>query len=196
VAAITAATVVIVGVEQGIILAIAISILEHIHHSYRPHDTLMARADDGAIHTAPLADGTQLLPGLAAYRFGASLYYANAARFTEEIMELSAHADPPLRWVAVVGSAIGDIDYSGADAMRQVHEELEGHQVTLVLADMGPGIRKLLDAYGLTDRIGLDHIFDSIGDAIAAYQRLGPSRPASAAGDAPPRPTGDAPSGA
>ena len=88
VAAITAATVVIVGVEQGIILAIFISILEHIHHSYRPHDTLMARADDGAIHTAPLADGTQLLPGLAAYRFGASLYYANSARFTEEIMEL------------------------------------------------------------------------------------------------------------
>ena len=68
VAAITAATVVIVGVEQGIILAIAISIIEHIHHSYRPHDTLMARADDGrdphgpARRRHPVAAGPGCLP--------------------------------------------------------------------------------------------------------------------------------------
>ena len=43
VAAITAATVVIVGVEQGIILAIALSIVEHIYHSYRPYDTRARR---------------------------------------------------------------------------------------------------------------------------------------------------------
>ncbi len=52
VAAITAAVVVVVGVEQGILLAMALSIVEHIYHSYRPYDTLIvdygrARPDDG-----------------------------------------------------------------------------------------------------------------------------------------------------
>ncbi len=185
VAAITAATVVIVGVEQGIILAMALSIVVHIYHSYRPHDTLLRRDDDGSIHTAALADGTQLLPGLAAYRFGANLYYANASRFTEEIMDLVEAADPPLRWLALVGSAVGDVDYSGADSMRQVREELERKNVTLVLVDVSPEVRSQVDAYGLTEPIGEGNIYPSIRELEAAYRRLGP--PATPpAGDAPP----------
>ena len=37
VALVTAATVVFVGVEQGIILAVVISLLQHVRRSYRPH---------------------------------------------------------------------------------------------------------------------------------------------------------------
>ena len=174
VAAITALTVVVIGVEQGILLAIALSIVVHIYHSYHPYDTLIRRDDDGSIHTAALADGTQLLPGLAAYRFGANLYYANASRFTEEIMDLVEAADPPLRWLALVGSAVGDVDYSGADSIRQVREELERKDVTLVLVDLSPVVRRQLDAYGLTAKIGEGNIYRSVRDLEAAYQRLGP----------------------
>ena len=189
VAAITAATVVIIGVEQGIILAMALSIIEHIYHSYRPHDTLVRLDDDGSIHTAALADSTQLLPGLAAYRFGANLYYANASRFTEEIMELVEAADPPLRWFALVGSALGDVDYSGSDSIRQVREELQRKNVTLVLADVSPVVQGQLRAYGLTEQIGEGNIYRSVRELIAAYQRLGP--PATTT-----PPTGDAPASA
>jgi high affinity sulfate transporter 1 len=186
VAAITAATVVIVGVEQGIILAIALSIIEHIHHSYRPHDTLIRRDDDGSIDTAALADGTQLLPGLVAYRFGANLYYANASRFTEEITDLVEAADPPLRWFALVSSAIGDVDYSGSDSIRQVRQELERKNVTLVLVDISPEVRTQLGAYGLTDQIGEGNIYRSIRELEAAYGRLGPLATPPPASDAPP----------
>ena len=99
VAAVTAATVVIVGVEQGIILAMVLSIVEHILHSYRPYDTLVVETDEHGIRTAPLEGGGQMAPGLAVYRFGSGLYYANAARFTAEIMGVVEHADPPSgRW--------------------------------------------------------------------------------------------------
>ena len=46
VAALTAATVVIVGVEQGIILAIVLSIVVHIQHSYHPYDRLLSLTAD------------------------------------------------------------------------------------------------------------------------------------------------------
>ena len=115
VALITAAVVVVVGVEQGIILAMALSVIEHIDHSYHPYDALLARTPKGHLAVAPLEQRTQAAPGLAIYRFGAGLYYANASRFTEEILELAEGADPPLRWLAVSGAAIGDIDFSGAD---------------------------------------------------------------------------------
>jgi MFS superfamily sulfate permease-like transporter len=60
VAFITAVTVVVVGVEQGIILAMALSIIEHIYHSYRPYDTLVGRSPDGEVALTPLADRTEL----------------------------------------------------------------------------------------------------------------------------------------
>ena len=82
--------------------------------------------DDGqhGITTAPVDGGAQLAPGLVVYRFGAGLYYANASLFTEEITAIVERADPPLRMLVVLGSAIADVDYSGSDTLRQVHEEL------------------------------------------------------------------------
>ena len=181
VALLTAATVVVVGVEQGILLAIILSIVVHLYHSYRPHDTLLGFAADGHLHSSPPSEGTQLAPGLVVYRFGASLYYANATRFTAEIVDIVENADPPLRWFALAASAIGDIDYSGADSLRAVHEELAARGVSFVLVDVDPPVRTLLDRYGLTEKIGAARIFETIGDAADAYARAtGDDAPADA----------------
>ncbi len=123
------------------------------------------------------------------YRFGASLYYANATRFTAEIMDIIENADPPVRWFAVAASAIGDIDYSGADSLRSVQEELAARDIIFGLLDVDPKVRTQLDRYGLTEKIGAARIFETIGDAADAYARAtGDRRPADAV-----EPTGASP---
>jgi MFS superfamily sulfate permease-like transporter len=171
VAFLTAAVVVIVGVEQGIILAIVLSIIIHIEHSYHPYDRLVSLTPGGGTTSAPLATGTQALPGLLIYRFGASLYYANTTRFTAEIIDLVTKADPPLKWFGLSASAIGDIDYSGADAIRAVVEDLRGRGVTFVMAEVDMEVQALLDAYGLTDRIGKENIYPTSHDIADAFGR-------------------------
>lgn len=188
VALITAATVVVVGVEQGIILAMALSIIVHLYHSYRPYDTLLALTPDGTPGPVPLTGRAEVAPGLVIYRFGASLYYANASRFTEEIMDVVEAGDPPLRWLGVSGSSIGDIDFSGADTIHQVKEELERRGVTFAICDPNPKVRAQLDAYGLAEKIGTDRIFATAVDLLRAYRAsagVAPSDAAPAAG-APP----------
>ena len=172
VAAVTTLTVVVVGIEQGIILAIGLSIIEHVYHSYKPSDHLLAQGPDGLPRLTPVGSGTQALPGLAIYRFGASLYYANTARFTEEVVGLAENASPPLRWLAISGSVIGDIDYQGSQTVLAVKGELDRLGVTLVLCDVDPSVRRELDAYGLTAAIGEDHLFDSVSEVLAAYRQL------------------------
>jgi MFS superfamily sulfate permease-like transporter len=174
VAAVTTLTVVVVGIEQGIILAIALSIVEHVYHSYKPSDHLLALGPDGLPRAAEIESGTQLAPGLAVYRFGASLYYANTTRFTEEVVGLAENASPPLRWLAISGSVVGDIDYQGSQTILAVKGELDRLGVTLVLCDVEPRVRKELDAYGLTAVIGEDHLFDSPSEVLAAYRQLPP----------------------
>jgi len=174
VALITAATVVVVGVEQGIIVAMALSVIEHISHSYRPFDSLLTWDKDNSRQLEPLEGNAQAVPGLAIYSFGASLYYANSSRFTEELMALVEDADPPLRWLAISCSAMGDVDYSGADAVSKLVDELSGKGITLALCDVSPQLRKLLDAYELTSKIGADKIFGTAKELTQAF-RAAPS---------------------
>ena len=79
----TAIVVVLVGVEQGIILAMVVSLLRIVRHSYHPHTAVLVRDDSGIWRSIPAAAGALTEPGLVIYRFGAALFYANAGRFSD-----------------------------------------------------------------------------------------------------------------
>ncbi len=106
-ASLTAAIVVVVGVEQGIILAMLLSILLHMRHSYRPTDLVLVPDVGGTLRFAPLDSGGQVKPGVVAYHFGASLYFANAASFSEEVLKIVAEATPPVEVLLIDFSAVG-----------------------------------------------------------------------------------------
>src|SRR5208337_5233608 len=74
VALITAATVVLVGVEQGILLAMFLSLVSRTRHGYRPKNAVIVEAQPEGWKTEPVATQGQLLPGLLAYRFNHSMY--------------------------------------------------------------------------------------------------------------------------
>ncbi len=162
----TAATVVVAGVEQGIFLAMALSVVEFLYHSYRPYNALLTLSEHGHLQYAAPSARAEAAPGLVVYRFGATLYYANASRFTEEAFELFEAAEPPLRWLCLAAGAIGDVDYTGAEAIRQLHGELARSGVQLLACDLSPQVRAELDAYGLTELIGAGNVLDDVHDVV------------------------------
>jgi high affinity sulfate transporter 1 len=172
VALITAATVVFVGVEQGILLAIVVSILDHIRRSYHPNDTVLVRQPSGHWKAMPLTTPEETEPGLVVYHFGASLYYANANRFSEEVLELVAGHRPAVRWLAVDCGTIADIDYSASQTVRRLHDQLKDKDVTLVLCDVADTVRSLLARYGLTELIGEGRIYEGVPDVLEAFRAV------------------------
>ncbi|MDD1670882.1 MAG: SulP family inorganic anion transporter [Methanomicrobiales archaeon] len=169
VALVTAATVIFIGVGQGIAIAVAASIIAHLRHSYRPLNSLLVPTPEGAIRTIPLADGQQALEGLIMYRFGADLYFANEKRFIEEIISLARDADPPLRWFCISAANIGDVDYSGAETLKRVHEELAKRGIVLVMSDVKEPVLAKLKRDGIVETIGREYIFESAYDVIRIY---------------------------
>ncbi len=103
------------------------------------------------------------------YRFGASLYYANTSRFTEELATLVEDADPPVRWIAIDAEAISDIDLQAADAVRVLREELTGRNVTVVLCRISPAVQQLLDAYDLVSGPNAIQVFADVTAVVDAY---------------------------
>ena len=174
VALLTALTVIFISVGWGIAIAIVLSILAHLRHSYRPVNVLLFLTPQGRWDSAPLATGTQAVPGLAVYRFGANLYYANENRFTEDVHDLVKRASPPLRWLCLSALMIADIDYSASEALKQMRGELREHGVELVMSDVEDHVVQQLERDGIAEMIGRDHFFDSFRDTVAAYQESHP----------------------
>ena len=169
VAFVTAVTVVVVGVEEAILLAIVLSIIEHLSHAYHPFDTTLAISPDGHLQVSPVDSGVilQAAPGLVIYAFGASLYYANATRFTEEVTRILDQSDPPIEWFCLSGAAVSDVDYTGTEAVRQVIGEVKKRGATFVVVQMPPKLLAHAGQYGLQGTI--DGQYDSVEDVVQAF---------------------------
>lgn len=170
VALITTMTVVVIGVEQGITVAIVLSIIAHLRHSYRPLNLLLVPKTGGAMRTIPIEEGQQAVEGLLIYRFGSNLYFANENSFTEEIIAL-AKKDGSLKWLCISATNIGDVDFTATEALKKVYTQLQKMSITLVLSDIVQPVMNELDRDGITRMIGRENIFESVQDVIEAYKK-------------------------
>jgi SulP family sulfate permease len=170
VALLTAITVIVIGVEQGIAIAIVLSIIAHLRHSYKPLDLLIVPKAGCGMKTVPLESKQQAIEGLLIYRFGSNLYFANENRFAEEIITLAKNTDS-LRWFCISATNIGDVDFTSTETFKKVYTQLNEMDVTLVLSDVVQPVMNELDRDGITEMIGSKHIFESVQDVLEAYKR-------------------------
>src|SRR5580700_7384627 len=168
----TAAVVVLVGVEQGILLAMVLSLLRIVRNSYRPHTGVLVVNEGDIWHIVPAVPGTVTRPGLVIYRFGAGLFYANAGLFADQIRGLVVPTLSPVRWLIVDAEAITNVDYTAARTVRQLHKELVDRRVVLVFARASLSLKADLDLHLLTQVIGPAQFFERIHDAAAAFTKL------------------------
>jgi SulP family sulfate permease len=168
VALLTAVAVVGLGVEYGIALAIIASIVDHLRHSYSPLNRVLVKSPEGHWQPVPCGPGTRTEEGLVVYRFGTSLYYANAGRLAEDVAALVGHGGP-LRWMVIDCAAIGDVDYTASAVLVKVVEHVHQHHVHLVLSSVLGPVRQQLDRYGISKALGQDAYFETPGEALEAF---------------------------
>jgi MFS superfamily sulfate permease-like transporter len=169
VALLTALTVVFVGVEQGILLAIVLSLIDHTKRGYKPKNVVLERTDDGHWVSHPVSSKAQAIPGLMIYRFTHSMYYANARQLSEEMMALMNTAQPPLRWFCIDASAVPDVDYSAAETLKSLFAALQERGIRLVVAqvlDVDPD-----DRYEMQKLFGEDALYNTLDEVVEAYQQ-------------------------
>jgi SulP family sulfate permease len=168
VALLTAAAVVILGVEYGIALAIIASIVDHLRHSYGPFNSVLVKSPEGHWQTDPVVPGARTEEGLVVYRFGTSLYYANASKLMENIAALVAHGGP-LRWLVIDCAAIGDVDYTASAVLAKVVEHVHQHHVRLAFSSVLGPVREQLDRYDISKALGPGAYYDTPGEALEAF---------------------------
>ena len=169
VAALTALAVVVLGVEQGIVLAFAASIVDHLRHSYAPSNRLLAPAGAGRWRSLPVVPGGRSIDGLVVYRFGSSLYYANARQLLSDVSMVTGSGPPPT-WFCLDGVVVEDVDYTAGAMLVALHARLRRAGVRMVLCEIHDAVRTQLDAYGLSALVGADAYFPTPADVQAAWE--------------------------
>jgi sulfate permease, SulP family len=166
----TAASVVLFGVEDGIMLALVLSLLQHVRHSYRPPVGVETPTADGHWQMSPLEPGHMAAPGLLVYWFGSDLFYANIDRFAAQVHKLVTESHSPVRWLVVDAGAITSVDYTAGSALKELVKELARNGVTLVFAHISQTLKRDLDRQGLTEAIGPNRLFETLRECLAAYE--------------------------
>jgi len=169
VALVTTVAVVVLGVEYGIVLAIIASIVDHLRHSYNPLNSVLIKSPEGHWRPVPVEPGARTEGGVVIYRFGTSLYYANASRLAEDVSALLGKGGP-LRWMVLDCAAIGDVDYTASAVLLKLVEHVHEHHVHLVLSSVLGPVRNRLDLYGISKALGDDAYFGTPTEALEAFQ--------------------------
>jgi high affinity sulfate transporter 1 len=141
----------LVGVEQGILLAVVVSLVNRFRAEYHPYDEVLLA--DGAV--SPRLQGRlrtlpdDRLDGIVVYRFGSSLFFANALRFEERVRQVIAECARPVKVFVIYANAITNIDVTGAETLRALALELQRRGIRLVLTDLSDPALGIVQASGL-----------------------------------------------
>jgi len=177
-AAVTLLTVVLVGVEQGIGVAVGLAILDRIRLSARPQLHVLGRLPGTTSwQRSALDPSAEQVPGIMVALFATPIWYANAVRFRDEVSEALAHAPGPVRVFVLDTIGMSDIDFTGTSAMSQVIDLCEREDIAFGIARSGVHLHDSLRRSGLAARIGEDHFFTSVNEAVTALAD-GPPQPA------------------
>lgn len=168
----TAAAVVLLGVERAIILAMMLSLIDHVRRGYRPHNSVIVRGEDGHARLLPVERGGEYAPGLLVYRFGHSMYYANAEVLSDEVAALTGSSAPPLRWFVIDFDAVDDVDFTAGEALDAIRRSLAEKRIALKFLRPSPPVAAQLRRYGLVeDRAGTAPMFSSIREMRRAFEQ-------------------------
>jgi high affinity sulfate transporter 1 len=161
----------LLGVLEGIAVAVALSILNVFRRAWWPYQTTLGRVPGmPGQHDRELHPEAEQLPGLVIFRFDAQLFFANARTFRDQIRRLAAR-EPRPHWIIIAAEPITDVDTTAADMLADLDEELNANGTFLVFAELKDPVRAKLERYELIGPLDPAHFFPTIDAAVDAFRR-------------------------
>ena len=165
---ITLLTVALIGVEQGIVVAVALAILDRTRLSARPQLHVLGRIPHTTSWAPVGAEQAAQLPGVLVVLFATPLWYANAVHFRAQLQVALTRAIGTPSVVVLDTIGMTDLDYTGSRALSEALDELERKHISFAVARAGEHVRQSLAKSGLLKRIGEDRLFPSVDEAVTA----------------------------
>jgi len=162
----------LIGVLQGIVVAVALSVVYIFKRAWAPYSAILGRAPGvPGYHDIGRYPDAEQVPGLLIIRWSAPLFFANANQFRDRIRDLVKASTPPPRWVLVAAEPITDIDTTAGSMLADLDLELNTAGIHLAFAELQSSVRDYIVQYGLLETIDQEHLYGSVTKAVEAFER-------------------------
>jgi high affinity sulfate transporter 1 len=179
---VASAGVILLGVLQGIVVAVSLAILLFFRRNWWPHGAVLGRVGDvEGWHDVGAHPDAEQLPGIVVYRWEAPLFFANAGEFRQQIRRLAREREP--RWIVLQCEAISDVDVTAGEMLEDLDDELNDQGIHLAFAELRGRLQELILQYGLMDTLDRDHFYPTLEAALTAIGQPAPAAPGRAEPD-------------
>ncbi len=171
------AGVLVFDILYGVLLAVALSVMEMLVRVARPHDAVQGLVPGLAgMHDVDDYPQARTVPGLVVYRYDSPLFFANAEDFRRRALAAVEQQDGPVAWFVLDTEANVEVDITALEAVERLRQELQARGIVFALARVKQDLLDDLTAFGLAAEVGADRIFPTLPTAVAAYEkwRAGP----------------------
>jgi high affinity sulfate transporter 1 len=162
----------LVGVLQGIVIAIIISIFQVFERTWRPYAAVLGKPEGvPGYHDITRFPEASQIPGLLLIRWDAPFIFANANLFRKKLRKLISNTNPRPLWIIITAEPVTDIDTTAGEMFVDLDLELNAAGIHLVFAELKDAVKQKIERYGLLDTIDRRHFYPTIEVAVDEFQR-------------------------
>jgi len=170
--AITFAATLLLGIEEGIGVGVALSLLSFIQQASRPHMARLGQLPGAEVfRNVDRFPDAEIIPGVVIFRVDASLFFGNVDVVHDAIEDVMR--DPTDTRVLILDLyPVNRIDSTALHSLAKMQTNLKDRGVTLLFSGVKGPVRDAMLKSGLTEQVGKGHFFDNIFGASQTARRL------------------------
>lgn len=160
------------GIEQGIGIGVILSLALLIFKTTRPHIAILGKVPDSRFYrNTDRFDNLEVRPDVMILRFDAQLYFANINYFSAKVDEFAEQKGKGLKMIIINAESINNMDSSAVKAVEDMVMDYRAQGIEFAFASVKGPVRDAMSKAHLIEKIGENHFFMSIQDAIDDYDQ-------------------------
>ena len=156
------------GVLAGVIIGVVLSLAWLVYISATPDMPVLGRVQGTqAFRSVAAHPDVETYPGLLIVRFDAGLFFASSDALGDGLRRLAQDAEPPYEVIVISFEGIDFIDSQGSATFAQILQLATTYGIDVRIARVKPAVLDVLRRDGVADRLGADHIYPNLYEAVS-----------------------------
>lgn len=160
------------GIEQGILVGVGLSLIMVIYQTTRPHVAVLGKIPNSDYYRnidrfSNITESEDIL----ILRFDAQLYFANTSFVKESIEDHIIRRGDALKVLILEANGTNNIDSSGVHALEEIVEDCKGKGIDVYFAGVKGPVRDAFERGHLTDKIGRQNFYMSVKEAVDTHYK-------------------------
>lgn len=155
------------GIGPGIGIGVLLSLAWIIFEASYPHHAELGRVPGThSFRNVRRFPNLERMDNVLIFRFDAPLFFANIERFREVLSEYRSQRPDPVHTIIIDMESNNSIDSSALELFSAMMDDLKKENTHLLLAEVKGPVRDKMYKSGLTQKLGEDHFFVTVDDAL------------------------------